>query len=114
MRRHICFLLILTAFMFTSGKDVAAFPSPGVVLVTFDTQALTETGEDDKDGKKQRFRDENRGDNEERKGIGARFWGGPYWGYGPRWGHPCQTCRSDCESESEGARCERCRVRCGW
>jgi hypothetical protein len=54
------------------------------------------------------------GERKSRKGIGAEFWGGPYWGYGPRWGHPCEACRATCESDREGSRCERCRVRCGW
>jgi hypothetical protein len=49
-----------------------------------------------------------------RRGIGADFWGGPYWGYGPRWGHPCESCRATCEADEDGSRCERCRVRCGW
>jgi hypothetical protein len=49
-----------------------------------------------------------------RRGIGADFWGGPYWGYGPRWGHPCESCRATCEAEEDSSRCERCRVRCGW
>ena len=49
-----------------------------------------------------------------RRGIGADFWGGPYWGYGPRWGHPCEVCRTTCESDRDDTRCERCRIRCGW
>jgi hypothetical protein len=50
----------------------------------------------------------------ERRGLGAQFWGGPYWGFGARLGHPCQTCRSTCEGGSRSAACERCRTRCGW
>jgi hypothetical protein len=50
----------------------------------------------------------------ERKGVGARFWGGPYWGYGARWGHPCDNCRSACVGGERSAYCERCRMRCGW
>lgn len=55
-----------------------------------------------------------REDHRVRKGIGADFWGGPYWGYGPRWGHPCESCRATCEADEDSSRCERCRVRCGW
>jgi hypothetical protein len=47
-------------------------------------------------------------------GAGAGFWGGPYWGYGPRWGHACEACRSACEGGGEDSYCERCRIRCGW
>jgi hypothetical protein len=50
----------------------------------------------------------------ERKGVGARFWGGPYWGYGARLGHPCDACRSTCQGGEKSAYCERCRIRCGW
>ncbi len=65
---------------------------------------------------RQRFRFD-RGDFDkpkERRGIGAGFWGGPYWGYGPRWGHACEACRSSCEDGGEDSYCERCRIRCGW
>lgn len=50
----------------------------------------------------------------ERRGVGARFWGGPYWGYGARFGHPCDNCRSACRGGERSAYCERCRMRCGW
>lgn len=56
----------------------------------------------------------DRNERRSRRGIGADFWGGPYWGYGPRWGHPCESCRATCEADEDGSRCERCRVRCGW
>lgn len=62
----------------------------------------------------QRFDQGNMADRKERKGLGAGFWGGPYWGYGPRWGHRCEACRTDCDGDQDGAGCKRCRVRCGW
>jgi hypothetical protein len=44
-----------------------------------------------------------------------RFWGGPYWGYGARFGHPCRWCRSNCTDNGGGdERCRRCISRCGW
>lgn len=48
------------------------------------------------------------------KPVGARFWGGPYWGYGTRLGHPCQTCSTACKGGEQSAACDRCRSRCGW
>ncbi len=50
----------------------------------------------------------------EHKSLGARFWGGPYWGYGARLGHPCKICRKACRGGKKSARCNRCRSRCGW
>lgn len=44
-----------------------------------------------------------------------RFWGGPYWGYGARFGHPCRWCQSNCgDGEQDEARCRRCESRCGF
>lgn len=50
----------------------------------------------------------------ERKPASARFWGGPYWGYGARLGHPCNNCRSVCTGSERSVYCDRCRMRCGW
>lgn len=42
------------------------------------------------------------------------FWGGPYWGYGARFGHPCRWCRANCtESDEPDDKCKRCISRCG-
>ena len=44
-----------------------------------------------------------------------RFWGGPYWGYGARFGHPCRWCSSNCTGGGgDDERCRRCISRCGW
>jgi len=47
-------------------------------------------------------------------GGGNRFWGGPYWGYGARLGHPCRWCSSNCADGRNDERCRRCESRCGW
>jgi hypothetical protein len=55
------------------------------------------------------------------KGVGpnerdghTQYWGGPYWGYGARFGHPCEACREECGVGKKTPACERCRMRCGW
>jgi hypothetical protein len=44
----------------------------------------------------------------------TEYWGGPYWGYGARFGHPCEACRKECEFGKKTPTCDRCRMRCGW
>lgn len=44
----------------------------------------------------------------------TQYWGGPYWGYGARFGHPCDVCRNECGAGKKTPDCERCRMRCGW
>lgn len=114
MKRCICLLLLSAALIFAGAKHGSAFPSLSLTFVALDMDGLTEAG--DKKADREDFNAEKSGGEAKPQRKGAGFWGGPYWGYGPRWGHPCQTCRSDCEgdSEAESARCERCRVRCGW
>lgn len=49
------------------------------------------------------------------EGRENRFWGGPYWGYGARLGHPCRWCGSNCaDGGGDDSRCRRCMSRCGW
>lgn len=49
------------------------------------------------------------------EGRENRFWGGPYWGYGARLGHPCRWCGANCaDGEGNDSRCRRCMSRCGW
>jgi hypothetical protein len=111
MKRCICLLLMSAALIFAGAKHGSAFPSLSLIFVAVDMEGLTEAG--DKKGDREPFEAEEQGSEAKPKRKGAGFWGGPYWGYGPRWGHPCQSCRSDCESDDDSARCKRCRVRCG-
>ncbi len=111
MKRFVRFSLLLAVMLLISEKQLLAFPDPGLTLAVFQTDQLTVAGDK---GKERSFRGRNRDEESGRRGVGARFWGGPYWGYGPRWGHPCKTCRSDCESDEDSRRCKKCRVRCGW
>lgn len=48
------------------------------------------------------------------EGGADRFWGGPYWGYGARLGHPCRWCSQNCAGGRDDERCRRCESRCGW
>ena len=114
MRRFVWFSLLMALMMLVSEKQLHAFHYPGLTLAGIQSDQLTVTKDERKERKFLRFKDRNRDGESQKRGIGARFWGGPYWGYGPRWGHPCKTCRSDCESDEESRRCRKCRVRCGW
>ncbi len=116
MKRRVSFALILVVFCIAGWRQGFAqvLPAGGLALAYVLSQDLMVTGEDKKDDNVPRFKSEQQAEKEDPNNLGARFWGGPYWGYGPRWGHPCQSCRSDCESEPEGGRCKRCRLRCGW
>ena len=114
MKRRFCFLLLLAAvflagpgeFSALMATDLGAEP-PSITTV--------QGGGDEQPETRQRDSERNiLGERKSRKSIGAEFWGGPYWGYGPRWGHRCEACRATCETDQEGSRCERCRVRCGW
>ena len=113
MKRRIYSLLLPAALIVAGEAPAFAVPLPNLTLIALDGAALTDTG--DKKGHWRLF-DWGGKDKEKpkRKGAGAGFWGGPYWGYGPRWGHPCESCRSNCEGDEKSADCKRCRVRCGW
>lgn len=109
MKRCFCLAIIIAGMLTASGNAVsasafmAAFggnPTASIVVLADDH---------DKDA-----RPDPKDQKSIRRGLGARFWGGPYWGYGPRWGHPCRQCRTICESEDDSADCRRCRLRCGW
>lgn len=109
MKRCYCLALIIIAGIWAgSGSDASAsayrFALGGNSVPT--SIILADDQENDK------RRDSK--DKPARRGLGARFWGGPYWGYGPRWGHPCRKCQSTCENENDSAECRRCRLRCGW
>lgn len=96
-------------------NSASAVPYAALELAVFDDgQILLDTA-DDKKGKKL----SGSGKRKERGGklresLGAGFWGGPYWGYGPRWGHRCETCKSNCDEDSGSRACKKCRIRCGW
>lgn len=120
MKRCFCFWLLLAAMFLAGPQGISVLlaadlggaeaPPPPPII---EEQPAPRRLDPDTD----RHLDPERNGREERRsrrGIGADFWGGPYWGYGPRWGHPCETCRAACESDEEGLRCERCRIRCGW
>jgi hypothetical protein len=130
MTRCICILLFFLTFVAVGPERSSAFsPSASgfATLAQFgvsdlsridDLSRLQEKGQDRGERRFQRFEQGDLGGRRgggggERKGFGA-FWGGPYWGYGPRWGHRCESCRADCEGDQEGPGCKRCRVRCGW
>ncbi len=118
MKRCLCFLALFCSLVLAGGQAGFAFPSGSEGTVLVKARAVVQI-EDDRGGRGggRRFRF-GRGDFDkprERRSIGAgTFWGGPYWGYGPRWGHACKSCRSSCEDGGDNARCERCRLRCGW
>jgi len=114
MKRRLSILLILAGLFFAGAQDGSAFSLMTDGAVPSAGYILTDTADDDDRGRKLLNQERYLEDRKERKGIGAGFWGGPYWGYGPRWGHPCQSCRASCDEEQEGARCQRCRMRCGW
>ena len=114
MERRFCLLLMLAAFFLTGPGGISTLRATD--LGGAEAPATTTAqGGDEEPAAKQTDNERNiLGERKSRKSIGAEFWGGPYWGYGPRWGHPCEACRATCETDGEGSRCERCRVRCGW
>ncbi len=114
MKRSICLLLLAAVLTFAGGRQGFAFPAFGTTLTALNAHEMIDTG--DKPGGWRRFLFGHKSEDPEpeRKGAGAGFWGGPYWGYGPRWGHACETCRATCDGDSGSARCKRCQVRCGW
>lgn len=114
MKRCFCFLLMLAAVVLAGPRGISALMAAD--LAGAEAPALTTVqSADEQSAAKQMDSERNvLGERKSRKGIGAEFWGGPYWGYGPRWGHPCEACRATCETDREGSRCERCRLRCGW
>jgi hypothetical protein len=113
MKRRFCFLLMLAA-VFLAGPG--AFSTLLATDLADEAPAITtvQSGDERPESKQMDSERNILGERKSRKSIGAEFWGGPYWGYGPRWGHPCEACRATCENDQEGSRCERCRVRCGW
>ena len=114
MKRRFCFLLMLAAVFLTGPGAFSTLMATD--LTGSEAPAITTVQRDEERSERKRMDSErnNLGERKSRKSIGAEFWGGPYWGYGPRWGHPCEACRATCENDREGSRCERCRVRCGW
>lgn len=109
MKRCFCLALIIAGTLAANGE--AAFASPFAPVLGENLAANNVVLADDNAERRQRDpKDRKRAP----KGLGARFWGGPYWGYGPRWGHPCRQCRSTCESGKDSSECRRCRLRCGW
>ena len=113
MKRRFCLLLMLAAVLLAGPGEFSALMATD--LGAEPPAITTVQGGDEQPETRQRDSERNiLGERKSRKSIGAEFWGGPYWGYGPRWGHPCEACRATCETDQEGSRCERCRVRCGW
>lgn len=114
MKRCFCFLLLLAAVVLAEPQG--SFPLMAADLEGAETPAPTDRQivEEPPAPGRMDAEPDRREERKSRRGIGADFWGGPYWGYGPRWGHPCEACRATCEYDAEGARCERCRIRCGW
>lgn len=114
MKRWICLLLIMSGVLLAGLQTASSHMSIAKAFSTPAEDGLAYTGDDDNSRKTLRAERNKLDDKKERKGLGATFWGGPYWGYGPRWGHACESCRTGCEGGQNSARCERCRVRCGW
>lgn len=113
MRRCFWFLLMLAVAFAAEPRGIPLAMAADLTGTEAPARNLGEGAEEQPP--KQMDNERNRRDEGRfRKGIGADFWGGPYWGYGPRWGHPCESCRSTCEADRDSPRCERCRVRCGW
>ena len=114
MKRRFCFLLMLAAIFLAAPGGFSALIATD--LGNTEAPATTVQGGGEEQSAPQQAENERNilGERKSRRSIGAEFWGGPYWGYGPRWGHPCEACRATCETDREGSRCERCRVRCGW
>jgi hypothetical protein len=114
MKRCLCLLLMTVVMMVAGARNPSARPALPDAGAFSQTGLAMQVSEEDRIRKLPAPDRSAVGEGKQRKGMGAEFWGGPYWGYGPRWGHPCQTCRAECESDRDGNRCERCRLRCGW
>jgi hypothetical protein len=124
MIRGIWILLAFLTFAVAAAQPGHAFSPAGegyAALADFglpDLSRVQDQGEGKGQGRGherriQQFDQGNLAERKERKGLGG-FWGGPYWGYGPRWGHRCESCRADCDGDQNGPGCKRCRIRCGW
>jgi len=110
--KRLIWLLVLPAILSLGGiSGLAAYPAPGATMVAPETGPLTKAIDEKR---RRQFRDSRRGRNggDRRNGVGARMLGGPYWGYGPRWGRNCDDCRARCADGSNNARCRRCRTEC--
>jgi hypothetical protein len=116
MKRCLCLLLVMSYLLVAASPAAFAFGRLAEAYSGLSEQSLADPADDDSGRGERRVESEDLRDKKERKSLGARFWGGPYWGYGPRWGHPCESCRAACEGDDEddGNRCRRCRMRCGW
>jgi hypothetical protein len=121
MTRCICKFLVLLTFVASAAEPSFAFAPSGrtlAVLAEFGLPGLARIQDrNEGGGHDRRIQDFSQGSLTERKprrGFGGGFWGGPYWGYGPRWGHRCESCRSSCDGDQDSSSCKRCRVRCGW
>jgi hypothetical protein len=114
MKRCFCFLVLLAAVFLAGPQGTSVLIAADLDDAEAPTRTAPQIVEEQPAPTQMDAERNDRDDRKTRKGIGADFWGGPYWGYGPRWGHPCEVCRATCESDQEGSRCERCRVRCGW
>lgn len=114
MKRCFCLFFALSFLTLCAGQSAIAF-SPDKGFANSNAELLVYVIDDqERRGKTFGADPQDLSEKKERKGIGAGFWGGPYWGYGPRWGHACESCRSSCASGEDNAQCQRCRVRCGW
>ena len=115
MKRCICLLLLSFTFGLGGPGGASAVPFASLELAAFEDGQQVRHADDRKEGKRlvEPGKKKGRGGSL-REGVGARFWGGPYWGYGPRWGHRCETCKADCDENSGGSSCKKCRIRCGW
>ncbi|MGF1621579.1 MAG: hypothetical protein ACFCUR_13315 [Rhodomicrobiaceae bacterium] len=110
------YLLVLSLTLILGGLNSAsAVPYAALELAVLDDGPLLLDADDKKEGRK-RLGSGNRKERggKLREGVGAGFWGGPYWGYGPRWGHRCETCKSNCDEDNGSRACKKCRIRCGW
>jgi hypothetical protein len=114
MKRRFCFVLMLAAAFLAGPGGIPALMATDLPGGEAPAVTTVQSGEEQAEPKQMESERNVLGERKRRKSIGAEFWGGPYWGYGPRWGHPCEACRVTCENDREGSRCERCRVRCGW
>jgi hypothetical protein len=115
MKRCFCILFMLAAVFLAGPQGMPVLTAADLTGADAPAGTTVQQAPDEQRAAKHPEQERNvSGERKSRKSIGAEFWGGPYWGYGPRWGHPCEACRATCETDREGSRCERCRVRCGW
>ncbi len=115
MKRCLCLVVLSLTLALGGWGGASALPYAALELAVLDAGPVLL----DADGKNEGRKLFGSGGRKERggklrEGVGAGFWGGPYWGYGPRWGHRCETCKSNCNEDSGSKVCRKCRIRCGW